>query len=62
MKNIIPALFVYFIVCVIVITLPASNGYNTVGWKLFVGQVYAILFSSLLLLLLFYVNKNRIKG
>ncbi|MEH7814669.1 DUF4017 family protein, partial [Bacillus toyonensis] len=29
MKNIIPALFVYFIVCVIVMIVPASEGYNS---------------------------------
>ncbi|MGE6541019.1 DUF4017 family protein [Bacillus luti] len=62
MKNIIPALFVYFIVCVIVITLPASNGYNTVGWKLFVGQVYAIPIFLVVAIVTFYVNKNRLKG
>lgn len=62
MKNIIPALFVYFIVCVIVIILPASDGYNTVSWKLFVGQVYAIPIFLVVAIVTFYVNKNRLKG
>ena len=38
MKNIIPALLAYIIVCIIAIIIPASDGYNNVGWKLFVGQ------------------------
>ncbi len=42
MKNILPALVLYIIVCVIAMIAPASQGYNHVGWKLFVGQAYAI--------------------
>lgn len=41
-RYIIFPLFAYIIVCVISILIPASEGYNEVGWKLFIGQVYAI--------------------
>lgn len=53
MKNITPALVLYIIVCVIAMIAPASQGYNHVGWKLFVGQAYAIPIFSLQLLLHF---------
>jgi hypothetical protein len=42
LKNIVPTLSAYLIVCLIADLIPASEGYNTVGWKLFVGQIYAI--------------------
>ncbi|RSD26890.1 DUF4017 family protein [Mesobacillus subterraneus] len=42
MKKILLPIVAYLIVCVLVVFMPASEGYNTVGWKLFVGQVYAI--------------------
>ncbi|MGE7881846.1 DUF4017 family protein [Bacillus sp. NPDC094077] len=59
MKNIIPALLVYIIVCVISIIIPASDGYNTVGWKLFVGQILAIPIFLITAIITFYVNKKR---
>lgn len=37
MKNIIFVLLVYFIVCVIFVIILVFEGYNYVGWKLFVG-------------------------
>ena len=58
MKNIIPPLLVYLIACVITILIPASEGYNTVGWKLFVGQIYAIPVLIVVALVTFYVNKK----
>lgn len=42
MKKVIYPLAVYIIVCMIAVLLPASEGYNTFSWKLFVGQLYAI--------------------
>ena len=60
MKNIIPALLVYFIVCVISVIIPASEGYNYVGWKLFVGQVYAIPIFFITTIITFYINKKNI--
>ncbi|EEL34117.1 DUF4017 family protein [Bacillus toyonensis] len=59
MKNIIPALFVYFIVCVIVIIVPASEGYNSISWKLFVGQAYAIPIFLITAVITFYINRKK---
>ncbi|MGN7403216.1 DUF4017 family protein [Cytobacillus praedii] len=58
MRNIIPPLLAYLIVCVIAVLIPASEGYNTVGWKLFVGQIYAIPVLIVVALVTFYVNKK----
>ncbi|WP_432352367.1 DUF4017 family protein [Sporosarcina sp. A2] len=41
-KYIIWPLVVYLIVCIIAVSLPASEEYNFIGWKLLVAQVYAI--------------------
>lgn len=59
MKNILPALLVYIIVCIIAIIIPASEGYNTVGWKFFVGQAYAIPIFIIAAIITFYINKKR---
>lgn len=59
MKNIIPPLVAYLIVCVIAILIPASDGYDTVGWKLFVGQIYAIPVLIVVALITFYMRKRR---
>jgi hypothetical protein len=59
MKNILPALLLYIIVCIIAVIVPASDGYNTVGWKLFVGQVYAIPIFIIAAIITFYINKKR---
>ncbi|PGM96120.1 DUF4017 family protein [Bacillus cereus] len=59
MKNILPALLAYIIVCIIAIVIPTSNGYNTVGWKLFVGQAYAIPIFIITAIITFYINKKR---
>ncbi|MCU5627331.1 DUF4017 family protein, partial [Bacillus cereus] len=53
------ALLVYFIVCVISVIIPASEGYNYVGWKLFVGQVYAIPIFFITAIITFYINKKK---
>ncbi|MED4163753.1 DUF4017 family protein, partial [Halalkalibacterium halodurans] len=42
MKKVVPPLLAYLIVCIVAIILPASEGYNTVAWKLLVGQIYAV--------------------
>lgn len=42
MKNMLPALITYVIVCIITLFLPASDGYNSIGWKFIVAQMYAI--------------------
>ncbi|MFK4425067.1 DUF4017 family protein [Bacillus mycoides] len=59
MKNILPALLAYIIVCIIAIIIPASDGYNNVGWKLFVGQAYAIPIFIITAIVTFYINKKR---
>ncbi|MGK0532627.1 DUF4017 family protein [Bacillus sp. 'calajunan'] len=59
MKNIIPALVLYIIVCVIAMIAPASEGYNHVGWKLFVGQAYAIPIFFITAIITFYINKKK---
>lgn len=60
MKKINPPLLAYLIVCLIAILIPASEGYNTVGWKLFVGQIYAIPTLLLVTFISYYVNKKRL--
>lgn len=42
MKIMILPLLSYIIVCLIVVLFPASEGYDTFGWKLLIGQIYAI--------------------
>lgn len=42
MKYIVSPSIAYAIACLAVVLLPASEGYDTIGWKLFIGQVYAI--------------------
>lgn len=42
MKTVLPALITYVVVVIISLFLPASEGYNSIGWKLFVAQMYAI--------------------
>ncbi|WP_002147343.1 DUF4017 family protein [Bacillus cereus] len=59
MKNIIPALVLYIIICIIAIITPASEGYNHVGWKLFVGQAYAIPIFLITAIITFYINKKK---
>ncbi|PFJ17619.1 hypothetical protein COD67_17655 [Bacillus cereus] len=59
MKNITPALLIYFIVCIISIIIPASDGYHTIGWKLFIGQIYAIPIFIITAIITFYVNKKK---
>ncbi|WP_144508717.1 DUF4017 family protein [Bacillus mycoides] len=59
MKNILPALLAYIIVCIIAIIIPASDGYNNVGWKLFVGQAYAIPIFIIAAIITCYINKKK---
>ncbi|MFA8438267.1 DUF4017 family protein [Pueribacillus sp. YX66] len=33
------SLFLYLIVCAIGLLIPASQGYNTIRWKLFVAKI-----------------------
>ncbi|CAG9623112.1 DUF4017 family protein [Sutcliffiella rhizosphaerae] len=61
MKKLFPPLFSYLLVCIIVVLTPASEGYNTFGWKLFVAQMFAIPVLIIVALITFYVNKRRIE-
>lgn len=40
--RIMISILIYIVVCLISITLPASEGYDTVLWKFLIGQIYAI--------------------
>ncbi|WP_028390728.1 DUF4017 family protein [Bacillus cihuensis] len=60
MKYIIPAFLAYLIICIIAVLSPASEGYNTVGWKLFVGQLYAIPVVIVVALVTVFVSKKRL--
>ena len=41
-KYILFPAIAYMLVCIIAIIIPASDGYNVLVWKLFVGQIYAL--------------------
>ncbi|MDG0962246.1 DUF4017 family protein [Bacillus paranthracis] len=47
------------IVCVIAMIAPASQSYNHAGWKLFVGQAYAIPIFLITAIITFYINKKK---
>lgn len=61
MKKGVPPLLAYLIVCAIVVFIPASEGYNSLGWKLFVGQLYAVPVLLVVTFLCFYINKKKSK-
>lgn len=61
MKNIIPPLLVYLILCISAVLSPAADGYNTIGWKFLIGQLYAIPISIVVALVTFYANKKLSK-
>ena len=60
MKLIIFPLLAYFIVCVIAVLIPASDGYNTVGWKLYAGQLYAVPTLLIVTLITYYFSKRKL--
>ncbi|WP_042351381.1 DUF4017 family protein [Bacillus massiliigorillae] len=62
MKIMIPSLVAYLLVCVVTVLLPASEGYNTVTWKLLVGQIYALPTLFIVALILYFINKRRLHG
>ncbi|PYZ98549.1 hypothetical protein CR205_08170 [Alteribacter lacisalsi] len=62
MKKIMLSLIVYAAACIAVLLIPASEGYNTVGWKLLVGQVYAIPAFIIALLILLYLDRKHTKS
>ncbi|MER2030106.1 MAG: DUF4017 family protein [Solibacillus sp.] len=58
MKTFIP-LLAYSIVCIIAVMLPASDGYNAIGWKLLIGQIYAIPVLIVVILVSIFLNKRN---
>ncbi|TCS96772.1 DUF4017 family protein [Hazenella coriacea] len=58
MKIMLPSLLAYLIVCVIAVLVPSSEGYNTIVWKLLVGQIYAIPTLLIVTLISYYINKK----
>ncbi|MBM7663623.1 hypothetical protein JOC25_000079 [Solibacillus kalamii] len=38
--------------------LPASDGYNTIGWKLLIGQIYAIPVLIIAFLISFFLHRR----
>ncbi|MEK4080047.1 DUF4017 family protein [Solibacillus sp. FSL K6-1126] len=58
MKKIMVPLLVYLIVCIIAAMLPTSDGYNTIGWKLLIGQIYAIPVLIIAFLISFFLHRR----
>lgn len=58
-KYIILPLFAYVVVCIIAVLIPASEGYDVVSWKLFVGQFVAIPVLIITALISFFVYKRK---
>lgn len=57
-KSTLLPILIYLIVSVAVIFLPASEGYNTIGWKIFVGQAYALPILLISFLVTYFFSKN----
>ncbi|WP_223702501.1 DUF4017 family protein [Sutcliffiella deserti] len=58
MRKVVPPLVAYLIVCLVVLIIPASEGYNSVGWKLFVGQLYAVPILIIVAVITFFVSRK----
>jgi uncharacterized membrane protein len=58
MKKWLIPIVAYLVVCMIVVFLPASEGYDVLAWKLFVGQFYAIPIMIITALLTYYFSKS----
>ncbi len=57
MKILIPVL-IYIVVCLVMLMLPASEGYDTMSWKLLVGQIYALPILFIAILFSIILNKK----
>ena len=57
-KKVVPPLLAYLIVCVVAIIIPASEGYNSIPWKLFVAQIYAVPIFIVVALISLYFNRK----
>lgn len=61
-KYIILPITAYVLACIIAVLIPASEGYNAVGWKLFVGQIYAIPILIVTGLISYFLYKKTINS
>lgn len=50
---------VYFIMTVVPLFFPYAEGYESVAWRLLVGQIYAVSAALLCLALQWYIVKKR---
>ncbi|WP_102692245.1 DUF4017 family protein [Rummeliibacillus pycnus] len=60
MKTILAPLLAYLLVCLLAIVAPASDSYDTISWKLLVGQLYAIPVLIVVLFITYFVKKKRL--
>lgn len=60
LKTILAPLLAYLLVCLLAIVAPASDGYDTISWKLLVGQLYAIPVLIVVLFITYFVKKKRL--
>lgn len=58
MKRFLLPIIAYLIVCMIAVLIPASEGYDMIGWKLFVGQIYAIPVFIIVATVMFFVKRK----
>lgn len=58
MKWWMPAIMMYGLICLMGIMLPASQGYDTMSWKLFVVQIYAIPIALIVLTITFFRHRK----
>lgn len=58
MKIMIPPILAYLIVCIVAVLIPASEGYNTILWKLLAGQIYALPTLFIITFISYYFNKK----
>lgn len=59
MKKIMLPLFVYLVVCTAGVLGPASDGYDSIGWKLLIAQIYAIPLLISVITVTYVMNKKR---
>ena len=62
MKTFIPAIIAYAIACIIIVLLPASEGYDSIAWKLLVGQIFAVPIFFAVALISIRIKKKKDKG
>lgn len=59
MKKIMLPLLVYLVVCAVGVLGPASDGYDSIGWKLLMAQIYAIPLLISAITVSYVMNKKR---